>query len=250
MDLLANKAKVFELNGAFAREFTDCGFKASFLYELDGIQIRAFRRTTSVAKPMIYISAGMHGDEPAGPLALLEMVRSGFFDERANWLVCPILNPTGLVAETRENANGIDLNRDYLNPASVETKNHIAWLEQQGSVDLSISLHEDYESTGFYLYEINCISCPSFAQNVLEAVSPILPPEPEPLIDDHEVREPGWIFHEPEADLPDQWPEAIWLAKHGTAVSYTFETPSSEALEQRIAAQLCATRTLVECYAS
>lgn len=233
------------LNDAFAHHFSDQGFTTEVMSEVEGFPIRGYRKKTADKRPVIHLSAGIHGDEPAGPLAIMELLQSVFFDERAEWLVCPILNPMGLIAGTRKNHAGLDLNRGYLNPVSAETTGHVAWLQEQGAIDLSISLHEDYESTGFYLYEINCIDCPSHAQAVLEAVRPIFPPEPANVIDGHTTRTPGWIFHEPEADFPAQWPEAIWLAKHGTAVSYTFETPSGKQLGNRIDAHVKATRNLV-----
>lgn len=222
----------------------DQGFVTEMLTEIDQHAIHAFRKD-SPGTAKIYLSSGVHGDEPAGPLALKRLFDEGFFDERATWLICPLLNPSGLVLGTRENKDGIDLNRDYLSLDTNEVSGHVNWLRQQGSLDLALSLHEDYESTGFYLYEINCIDCPSDAQAVLKAVSKVFPPEPDPVIDDHEVRLPGWIFHEPEADFPDQWPEAIWLAKQGTAISYTFETPSSSGLDQRVDAHCRAVRKCV-----
>ena len=40
-----------------------------------------------------------HGDEPAGPLAALELLKHGAFDH-GPWRLCPALNPTGLAAGT------------------------------------------------------------------------------------------------------------------------------------------------------
>jgi len=69
-------------------------------------------------RPSIYLSAGIHGDEPASPLALLRLLEAGTFDARASWYLCPLLNPTGLATGTRENAEGVDLNRDYRHGAT------------------------------------------------------------------------------------------------------------------------------------
>jgi len=193
--------------------------------------------------PRIYLSAGIHGDEPAGPLALLELVRSGAFGPRAHWLLCPALNPTGLAAGTRGNADGEDLNRDYWVRKTREVGSHVAWLHETGLPERFLSLHEDWETTGFYFYEINCgTDRPERAKAIFEAVSPWFPPEPSPLIDDHEIREPGWIYHAAEADLPDHWPEAIFLAKSGCGLSFTFETPSGAPLAARVAAHVAAVK--------
>jgi protein MpaA len=94
-------------------------------------------------RPSVYLSAGIHGDEPASPLALLRLLEAGTFDTRASWYLCPLLNPTGLATGTRDNAEGVDLNRDYRHNATVEVAAHIAWLRQQPAFALTICLHED-----------------------------------------------------------------------------------------------------------
>jgi len=43
----------------------------------------------------------------------------------------------------------------------------------------------------------------------------------------------------------EKWPEAIYLQAHHTALSYTVESPSSLALETRIAALRAALRTAI-----
>jgi murein peptide amidase A len=189
-----------------------------------------------------YLSAGMHGDEPAGPLAALELLKQGTFDD-GPWLVCPALNPTGLAAGTRDNAEGIDLNRDYWARRTPEVQAHAEWLEALPCPRIFISLHEDWETSGFYFYEINLgDDLPDRAASILEAVKPWFPPEPAALIDGHDIREAGWIYHAAEADLPENWPEAIFLAKRGCPVSFTFETPSANCLQDRIAAHVAAAK--------
>ncbi|MBT8037974.1 MAG: M14 family metallocarboxypeptidase [Verrucomicrobiae bacterium] len=202
--------------------------------EVGGYEVPAFTRR-AVGKPRVYVSSGIHGDEPAGVVALLEMMEKGHLGNQVEWRVCPVMNPTGLAQETRENTQGVDLNRDYLRQASEEVRGHIEWLERQPVPDVFLSLHEDWESTGFYLYEIQKCACASVAHSIIDAASTEIEPEPSPLIDDHQVREPGWIFHEPRSDFPGDWPEAIYMAELGTGVSYTLETPSSLELEKRVA---------------
>lgn len=188
--------------------------------------------------PTIYVSAGIHGDEPAGPLAMLELLRGGFFQSHpCHWLLCPALNPVGLARCRRENPEGIDLNRDYLLRASREVTAHADWLTAQPTPDLFLSLHEDWETSGFYFYEINLGGDqPDRARAILEAVAPWFHPEPGPDIDGHQPRAPGWIDHRAEADIPSGWPEAIFLAKQGCPLSFTFETPSQAPLAHRIRA--------------
>ncbi len=61
------------------------------------------------------ITATQHGEEAATGLMarrLLERVRG----DETRWAIVPVLNPDGLLNGTRQNANGVDLNRNF--PAS------------------------------------------------------------------------------------------------------------------------------------
>ena len=226
--------------GGFAELAGRKGFTRKLLCETAAGPVLAWERLNGEAPA--YLSSGMHGDEPAGPLAMLELLRSGNFDE-GSWLLAPALNPTGLAAGTRENAEGIDLNRDYLNRSSPEVASHAAWMEGLPCPRIFASLHEDWESTGFYFYEINLgEDRPDRAASILKAVEPWFPVEPATVIDEHEIRSAGWIYHVPEADAPSDWPEAIFLAKLGCPISFTFETPSANCLNDRAAAHVAAVK--------
>ena len=225
----------------FAREAEARGFVGRVLAECAAGPLMAWER--AAAGPRVYVSAGIHGNEPAGPLALLELLASGVFAARCHWLVCPALNPAGLAAGTRANAEGHDLNRDYRRRRTWEVRAHAAWLEAQPPPDLFLSLHEDWETAGFYLYEINLgEDVPPRAAGIIDAVRPWFSPEPGPEIDGHSPRADGWIYHGPEADEPMGWPEAILLAKLGCPLSFTFETPSQAPLVRRVAALVAAVR--------
>lgn len=230
---------------AFRQAAASRGFEPSVLTETLAGPLCAWTRGTGSRH--VYLSSGIHGDEPAGPLALLKLMEDGDLEDEIRWSICPAVNPTGLAAGTRDTATGIDLNRDYLKRASAEVEAHAAWLETRDAPELFLSLHEDWESTGFYFYEINqCEDDPARAQSILNAVAPWFDPE-DGVIDGHEVREPGWIFHSTEPDLPDGWPEAIFMAKQRKCMlSFTFETPSQAALPERIAAHCAAVQAAMD----
>lgn len=226
---------------AFERAAKDAGFAGELLAETTAGPLLAWRKRGK--GPRVYLSAGIHGDEPAGPLALLELVRTGFFTDEIDWAICPALNPTGLAAACRDNVDGTDLNRDYRLQQSREVTAHAAWLAAGVVPGLLLSLHEDWEASGFYLYEINLgTDDPQRAHAIIAAAGPWFHPEAGPDIDGHTPREDGWIFHEAEADVPEGWPEAIYLAKLGCPLSFTFETPSHAELAARVAAQCAAVR--------
>jgi hypothetical protein len=129
---------------------------------------------------------------------------------------------------------------------SPEVAAHVAWLGGRPLPDLFLSLHEDWETSGFYLYEINLgEDFPERTRSILRAVNSWLPTEEGRVVDGHEVRQCGWIYHEAEADVPEGWPEAIFMAKCGCPISYTFETPSAVGLPERVAAHMAAVRAAV-----
>lgn len=225
------------------------GFAIDQFGEAFGLPLIGLRKPGAGGARRIYLSAGIHGDEPAGPLALERLLGAGFFDNRFSWQICPLLNPAGWDAGTRENPAGVDLNRDYRHARSIETRAHRAWLESQPPNDLYLSLHEDWEATGFYTYEINTSDFPGVAREVLDAVSAVIPLEPMSRIDNHEVTAPGLIHHEPEADEPENWPEAIFHLQRYPHLSYTFETPSTVDIAARIEAHCLAVKSAVERFA-
>ena len=200
-----------------------------------GFPLLALTKRTTGLLPRIYLSAGIHGDEPAAPLAMLSLLEGGEFDQRAVWFLCPMLNPVGLSLGTRGNADGIDLNRDYRHLESGEVAAHVGWLRRQPNFDLAICLHEDWETGGFYLYELNPENQPSLAAPMIDAVSKTCPIETSPVIDGRDAV--GGIIRP--ASNPyerEQWPEALYLQANHTRLSYTLETPSSRLLEVRVAA--------------
>jgi len=219
------------------RSARDRGFRVEPFGEVDRVPQLALTRRTAGPRPRIYLSAGIHGDEPAPPLALLALLEADFFDARATWFLCPLLNPSGFVARTRGNGSGLDLNRDYRHRLSAEIQAHTRWLNAQPNFDLALCLHEDWESQGFYLYEITAQPHPILARAIVRAVAPVCPIEAATNIDGRDVTEPGIIHPTADPLLRDQWPESIYLHAHHTPLGYTFETPSSRPLEQRIAAQ-------------
>ena len=238
---------------AFLSEFKSVALMRGFIPEVlleteDGPQMAWQRAGTGDGdRKRVYLSSGIHGDEPAGPLTILEMMRNGDFCDDYDWMICPALNPGGLALKTRESRQGFDLNRDYLKNRTQEVAAHTRWLKKQPTPDLFVSLHEDWESTGFYFYEINLgEDDPERARVILDSICPILSPEKETEIDDHEVRECGWIYHGSDPDMPDSWPEAIFLAKSGCPLSFTFETPSQAEMAVRIKAHMAGLRAAID----
>ncbi len=234
----------------FTTQFSSAAQAAGFSQQefgaVLGHPLSAFTRRTAGPRPRIYLSAGMHGDEPAPPWALLQLMREGFFDARCTWFVCPLLNPTGFLRGTRENHAGVDLNRDYKSLRSEEVQAHVRWLRLQPNFDLILCLHEDWEAQGFYLYELNPLNLPSLANVLIDTARAHGPVETATVIDGRESAEPGIIRPVNDPLLRDTWPEAIYLRHHHGPLDYTLETPSVLPLAQRIATQRAVVRAAVE----
>ncbi len=229
---------------SFALRFSEAarvrGFRTEPFAEIGGVTLSGYTKRTAGARPRVYLSSGIHGDEPAAPLALLSLMESGFFDDRATWFVCPLLNPTGFVLRTRENSDNIDLNRDYLDLRSREVAGHVHWLRRQPPFDLVFCLHEDWEPQGFYLYELNSSPLPSIADTMIAAASLHMPIENAAIIDGRESIVPGIIRPVSDPLLRETWPEAIYLSAKHCRLNYTLETPSVRSGDQRIATLVAA----------
>ena len=187
----------------------------------------------------IYISTGIHGDEPAGPLAALRLLQENNWPPDAEVFFLPCLNPVGFTLNKRENADGIDLNRDYRNPQAAETRAHIAWLERQPKFDLYLCLHEDWESHGFYLYEQNPDSKISLAEKMIEAVQKVCPIDLSEIIEDRAAQN-GIVRPNISPQERPLWPEALYLITEKSRQGYTLEAPSDFPLPVRVDALVAA----------
>lgn len=103
--------------------------------------------------PVIALSAGVHGDEPAAPWALLSIVRDRLLDRSFGYRIWPCTNPSGYERGTRENAEGTDINRSFARGGSSPEARAIVTANRDRKFALAIDMHEDFEADGFYLYE-------------------------------------------------------------------------------------------------
>src|SRR4030095_7860781 len=117
------------------REIQDAAFRAGWELDsrpvIDTYSVLALHRPVPLARKRIYISSGMHGDEPAGPLAVLRLLEENDWPRDLSLVLIPCFNPGGFIRNTRENEDGIDLNRDYRSRKAALVRAHIAWLEQR-----------------------------------------------------------------------------------------------------------------------
>lgn len=221
------------------------GWRFESLSAEKGPELHAWIRTSSAGRGRVYLSAGIHGDEPAGPLAVRQLVQENQWPASMDLWLCPCLNPSGFPLNRRENGGGIDLNRQYLQVEPAETRAHIEWLKRQPSFDVSLCLHEDWEARGFYLYELNPDDRPSHALEILRRVSEVCPIDESEWIEERPAKS-GIIRPNIDPLSRPQWPEAFWLIQHKTRHSYTLEAPSDFPLSTRVNALVAAVRAVVD----
>ena len=220
------------------------GWDSEVVFKIGDLELLALHRSATrnpkqETQNQIYISTGIHGDEPAGPLSMLRLLQENIWPKNCKIWLCPCLNPSGFVLNSRENDSRKDLNRDYRHLETEEVAAHIRWLERQPKFDVTFCLHEDWESHGFYVYELNPDHRLSLAAKMVEKVRQVCPIDLSPLIEGREAK--GGVINpnfDPASRL--QWPEAFWLLQNKTRQSYTLEAPSDFPMTTRVNALVTA----------
>jgi hypothetical protein len=126
---------------------------------------------------------------------------------------------------------------------------HVAWLESLPAFDLALCLHEDWESAGFYVYELNPDQRPSLAEEMIRRVQTVCPVDLSPEIEGRPAQG-GIVRPQYHPDSRPEWPEAFYLIQNKTRLSYTPEAPSDFPLAPRVEALVVATRAALEKLAS
>jgi hypothetical protein len=197
------------------------GWTLEAFHKIGGLELLALHRnplsiSNSQPPTRTYISTGIHGDEPAGPLAVLRLLRENRWPQNLELWICPCLNPTGFVLNTRENDARKDLNRDYRHFETGEVTAHVRWLQRQPNFDVTLCLHR-----------------PSLAEKMVKGIASVCPIDLSPVIEGREAHG-GIITPNLDPASRPQWPEAFWLIQNKTRQSCTLEAPSDFPLTTRV----------------
>jgi len=213
----------------------------------DGYPVLRIETPALQAEGGIYLSAGIHGDEPGsteGLIAWAERHGKGLRD--LPLLMLPCLNPWGLVHNRRSDAAGNDLNRCWhgsRHPVVRGLRQHTAAMRFR----VAACLHEDYDAQGVYIYE-PIRREPLWGPELLRAARPHLSPDPRRIIDGRRPNRPGLISRRvrPALFRSIGYPEAVWLHFERADRTFTLETPSEAAIESRSAAQVAMLDALLD----
>jgi hypothetical protein len=220
------------------------GLRLQVIANVDGFSVYCIRTSALYGQGGIYVSAGIHGDEPASCAGLILWAERQCKElRRLPMMIFPCLNPWGLVGNLRKDAEGNDVNRMF----HLETHPTVAGiLRVCEGIDFTsgILLHEDYDAQGIYLYEHS--KGRACGEGILEAASAFIARDSRMNIDGRRARR-GLLRPRLRIEYFDGigHPEAIWLHRRGSKRTITFETPSEAALQTRCEAHVSAISTLV-----
>jgi murein peptide amidase A len=143
---------------------------------------------TAVAEPLkLAVFATVHGDEPAGAVAVLQLLRAAAADPqilRGADLYCyPICNPSGYEARTRGNAAGVDLNREFWRDSSHPEVRILEHELRTECFDGLVSLHADCDSRGLYAFARGSVTSAELVGPALAAACGELPRNTDAIID-------------------------------------------------------------------
>lgn len=203
--------------------------------------------------PAVAIAAGVHGDEPAGPWALLQLAESGELDPAFSYRLWPCSNPTGFDAGTRESVDGVDLNRTFGRGGGSPEARAIVTANRDRKFALSLDLHEDCDAAGFYCYEYGGEAIGTAVVAALDAAGIAVDPldgtfeTAGPLDDAACRRERGRILADPraEATLLGGLSYSLAMVRHAAAHALTFESPGRAAWEARLTTHRTAVRAAI-----
>ncbi|HLF85969.1 MAG TPA: M14 family metallocarboxypeptidase [Nitrospiria bacterium] len=233
---IASGSEVISLNEIGRIRYEPNGYN---LYMIDITD----KKYGSGRKKNVCISAGIHGDEPAGVEAVIRFLKDisqgSPMLRSVNITLFPCNNPYGYEAGQRTNGNGNDLNREFRR----KKPDAEVLLIKRGlagrSFDLSLELHEDIDSPGFYLYELKKTTEASFGKDIINIISERYPVNLGEEIEGMRARAGIISLEGSENEIKEmiqkrrRWPQALYQFNCGTRHCITCETPVNIKLEER-----------------
>ena len=216
----------------------------------------------------IYVSAGIHGDEPAGVECAIRLIEqlanneehnhSTFPIDKYNWLISPCDNPFGYEQNIRENDAGLDLNRMFRTPHQCPETAFISEsllclqcqpfrntnTKRNLTIDLALDLHEDSDSNGFYLWERRTSQCFPIGNAVIKNVEGLCPINRKPIIENH--CNGNGVITLLDKITTKGWTRGRYLAEQVNTRCLILETPTQLEWETRIGVHRIAIQTAIK----
>jgi murein peptide amidase A len=101
------------VGGPAAQATTPAYTKRLIGYSVEHRPIVGYHLGDRTAKPVTLVLGQMHGDEHAGVVIVRSILRNAARLRGVNLWVVPTMNPDGNAHNTRHNADGVDLNRNW-----------------------------------------------------------------------------------------------------------------------------------------
>ncbi len=191
-------------------------------------------------KKRVFLSGGMHGNEPAGVETLAQFIESLARNPSElgsiSFDIVPVVNPWGFEHDQRFNGEGRDVNRDFASFKSQESKIIDGYLKGQ-RYDLMLDHHEDPDGSGFYMYQY-AMPDQVISRQVIGAVrSDGYPIEQNVNMvilktEDGLIDAPLWGLWYMQATGQLSFPN--WSRLNGSETVYTIETPTKLKWEGRL----------------
>ena len=190
----------------------------------------------------IGVFAAIHGDEPAGALALARFVsaleKTPEIAQGYALFLYPVCNPTGFEDQTRHSRSGKDLNREFWQQSA---EPEVRFLESEiclHAFDGIITLHSDDTSDGLYGFVNGAVLSENLLEPALRAAEQYLPRNRRRIID-------GFSAHQ--GIICDGYPGMLQSLPglRRPPFEITLETPQQAPLQRQVAAFSAALQTIL-----
>jgi len=191
----------------------------------------------------VLISAGIHGDEPSGIETICSFLENGRYKPHLDqWeiTILPCINPYGFENDTRENHVNKDLNRLFKDPKPPLEVQLVKSSFKPSYFDISIELHEDCDSHGYYLFQkSNRPNGLKIGVKIIESLKGIISINSDEIIENMPA-DKGVIHRIKDINQMEWWPMTGYSLLMKTGHCLTLETPTKLAMATRVRAHLVA----------
>lgn len=201
------------------------------------------------ARRKLLIASGFHGEEAAGPWALLRVLERGdpHVFAAADISFIPLVNVSGFSAGTRLNAAGENPNRGFrpeLDAAAPSAEGRLLLAQAARMAALGrdgvLACHEDIDVAGGYVYAYERAAAPGrFGTALRDANARSFPCHPDGVVDGCTLRD-GIVFNHYDSSFES------WAMTLGAACAACTETPGLQPIEARIQAHVAMIEAFVQ----